>query len=578
METQIAHSLAVQAATVQAEIDRMLFERFQNALVWSRSELMQDLRLGDVDKRVSAYLAGLAQGYGDVYGAMDCLSADGRVLASSQAARIGQVAAATSPAAVTVQARLRGGEVSLMLPHRALLGDREPLAIETTVPTAYRGGAAEAQPIARLRLDFDAGQISRLLDGVAAHGRLLLVIDGQGRWVAGSQGMRGRAMPDAVTERQGLVWAQERSDQVVRADAPWLAGPWIAGVGASRADAAWGGSGWTTVVVESVDQALAPVHDMAVIFAALLMAILMAITVAAPWLAAAVARPIAALVAGTRRYQRSGRLDAGALPTSRIAEITELRQAYLDMIGAVEQSKLDLVRSSKLAMLGELAAVLAHEVRTPLGIIRSSAQVLLRAPALDDEGRELLGFIESETRRLDRLVSTLLETARPHPPQFAPCDLHALLARCVQMQALESQARGVAQGPAIELVAAATDAIIDADGEQLMQAIFNLLHNAVQALGVGGRIRLSTADDGQLVQVLCADDGPGIAPEIADKVFDPFFTRREGGLGLGLAVVQQVVRAHGGGINVDRSVWGGTVFVVRLPRRQLERNAARAVA
>jgi signal transduction histidine kinase len=166
----------------------------------------------------------------------------------------------------------------------------------------------------------------------------------------------------------------------------------------------------------------------------------------------------------------------------------------------------------------------------------------------------------------------MLDTARPRRPTFAPCDIHALLRRCVQMLALKAQLPGLAaNGPAatsITLKLDATDAVIAADAEQLMQAVFNLVQNAIQACGGHGRVQLSTADDGDGLRIDCADDGPGIAAEIVDRIFDPFFSRRDGGIGLGLSVVQQVVQAHGGRISVARSGWGGTAFCCRLPRRQ----------
>jgi signal transduction histidine kinase len=580
MEAQIAQSLTVQAGTLQAEIDRMLFERFQNALVWSRSELMQDLRLGDVDKRVSGYLVGLAQGYGEVYRSLECLSGDGLVLASSRASTIGTHATEPPQASESIHVALNGGTVRLMVPAATALDDGEPLAIETLVYSAYAASATQPPAIARFRLAFDARQISLLLDGAAIGRRQVVVIDKLGRWIAGSHGLRGATVAgtnaatltdnDAGSRRRTLAWdtAGAGAGALVRRDMPWQPDAVIAGIGHSRAAGSWVGSGWTTVVFEPVDEALAPVHDMAAIFAGLLLTVLLAIVVAAPWLAAAVARPIAALVATTRRYQFEGRIEAHTPAPSRIVEIDELDCAYRDMIKALEQSRQELMRTAKQAMLGELAGVLAHEVRTPLGIMRSSAQVLLRDRTLGADGRELMGFIESETERLNRLVTTLLDTARPRRPEFSRCDLHELLARCVQMQAVQDDMAAGSRACTIELQLHAKDPLIEADAEQLMQATFNLLHNAVQAVGPNGRIRLSTSDDGAGVRVSCADDGPGIAADIAERIFDPFFTRREGGVGLGLAVVRQVIGSHNGHIRVQRSAWGGTEFVFTLPRLQ----------
>jgi len=102
-----------------------------------------------------------------------------------------------------------------------------------------------------------------------------------------------------------------------------------------------------------------------------------------------------------------------------------------------------------------------------------------------------------------------------------------------------------------------------------MQLVFNLLNNASQAAGPEGRVELSTFDDPDGLCIACSDDGPGVTPEFAERMFDPFVSGREGGIGLGLAVVRQVVAAHRGEVRVGRSPWGGARFLVRLPASSL---------
>lgn len=561
MTEQIKQSLAVQARGIQTDIDSMLFERFENARVWSRSELMQDLRLGDVDKRVTNYLVGLQAGYGDVYKGIDCRTDGGLIVASSGASRIGHNGDGRLWSSLSIDERLQGSAVQLALPASATLDDKAPISIETDVPELY---AVPGQPALRLHLDFNAATISRLLDVAAAGHRVIVVVDAQGRWVAGSAALRGTAIPDGAVRLAGLEFARSAAT-VTDGDSPWMKTPAMTGRAQSLATSTFPGSGWTTLVFEPVDEALAPITRMAKIFAGLLLAVLVATMLASTWIAAAISRPILALTTMTRRYRQGGWSPAEVPVRSRIIELEILADAYGDMMRSVEHSRQELIRTSKMAVLGELAAVLAHEVRTPLGILRSSAQILMRDPGLSLEALELMGFIESETERLNRLVSTMLDTARPRSPTVAQCDIHLLLRRCSQMHDLRRGNDGVAHPVLLELASA--DPMMNIDGEQLMQVVFNLLSNATQAAGASGRVRLATFDEGDCLCIECADSGAGIAPELIDRIFDPFVSGRVGGFGLGLAVAKQVVSAHGGEISAGRSAWGGAAFTIRLQRK-----------
>jgi signal transduction histidine kinase len=554
---QISQSLDAHARSLQTEVDSMMFERLENALVWSRSELMQDLRLSDVDKRVANYLVGLQAGYGDVYTRLECVDANGLVIASSDARRIGHTAPLTDPGTLSLEALLAGGVAKLYAPVNT------PILIETMIPLAFEQAAASTM---RLRLEVNPVQVERLLDAGAVGKRTVVLVDAQGRWIAASAALRVRAPPTQAAQHAVLAVAGSGTTHVA-ADPTWLPAASLVGRSHSRAMPAFAGTGWTTLVLQPADEALQPVSEMASIFAGLLAAVLLATIVVATRLSSAIAHPIDTLTGITRTYRATGRVPQERPAGSRIAEVDMLGKAYVDMMQAVEHSRQELVRNSKMAMLGELAAVLAHEVRTPLGILRSSAQVLMRDAQLTTDGRELMGFIESETQRLNSLVSSMLATARPRSPVLAPCDVHALLARCAQMHDLQRVATGGTRLP-IELALAAHDPWIDVDAEQLVQACFNLLNNAAQACGPGGRVLLATRDDGAYLCITCADDGPGIAPEIAERIFDPFVSGRDGGIGLGLAVVRQIVGAHGGSIAVARGAWGGAAFTLRLPRHR----------
>lgn len=558
MTAQIQQSLTVQARSIQSDIDQLLFERFENAMVWRRSELMDDLRFGDVDKRVANYLVGLQRGYGDVYLALDCVGPRGDILASSLPARPGARAPAIAPHSVSVDARLPDGAATLALPDAHTLGEGLPLAVSVAIPSAFPPAAAGPD---QLRLLVNPATIEHLLDVAAQGHRVIVVVDGRGRWIAGSRRLRGLPLPAAAGQAQTLA-ATAAAPQRVVARSPWLATAALVGHARSTGVAGFPGSGWTTLVFEPVDDALAPVSRVAAAFWILFAIVVAATLSVAAWIASSIARPIARLTERTAQYRDNEALPPSPSEPSRITELQTLETAYDALMRSLAQSRLDLVRSSKMALLGELGAVLAHEVRTPLGILRSSAQVLKRNAAIGPQGVELVSFIESETERLNRLVSTLLDTARAPQPVFAPCDLHALLRQCVQMHELRQPS-----ATAITLELEAADPAVDADAEQLKQVFFNLLANAAEAAGATGSVAIGTLEsDGELL-VRCEDSGPGVPPELESRIFEPFVTRRAGGFGLGLAVVRQIIAAHHGAIHVGRSRWQGALFTVSLPRR-----------
>ena len=214
----------------------------------------------------------------------------------------------------------------------------------------------------------------------------------------------------------------------------------------------------------------------------------------------------------------------------------------------------------KLAVVGEMAAAMSHEVRTPLGIMRSSADVLLREPNLSKDGREVLGFIISETERLNKLVSTLIDAARPRTPNFAPIDLTQLIYRVMAL--LQSQA----QAKQISITFTETEVMtVWADQDQMTQVLMNLLMNAIQILPPQGKVilRLEKLENNMVLTV--SDNGPGIRVSDQAQVFEPFFTQRAGGVGLGLAVVRQIVHSHRGEITYRNSVMGGAEFTMVLP-------------
>ncbi len=241
----------------------------------------------------------------------------------------------------------------------------------------------------------------------------------------------------------------------------------------------------------------------------------------------------------------------------------------------------ELRHRERLAAVGELAAGVAHEVRNPLAAISGCVEMLRalnRDRTADAEQDRLMGIVLREIERLDALIADFLQFARPGPPKLEAVALRPLLEEVAEMCRAACPV-----GVRVE-VAAPAGLVARADPTQLRQVLWNLVRNAVQALGERGNIRLcaapapralsqadsgsdrsGTAERGDAVEIVVADDGPGIAPEALERIFDPFFTTKPAGSGLGLATVHRIVTAHGGSVGVLASPGGGASFRVLLP-------------
>lgn len=551
IQSEIELGLSNQASTITVDIDKVMFERLQNAATWSHLEVMQDLQVQDVDKRLSGFLQRLQQGYAGIYQNLYTVSSNGHIAASSDPIAIGR-RVMTGPA--WQQINVAGTMMTLELPEVDTAKQASVLTIRTPIVSSFGNGT-----LGQLYLRFDWTQIENLLDQAAGSGRMVALIDADGRLIAASRRLRV-VLPQF--DRTLASWGKDIHDGSIltKGSAPLPKTEMIVGIAQSKGFAGFPGFGWHTLVITPRSEALVPVHHMALIFMSILGVVALFIIAASSWVSREIARPIVALTAFSRRYMREEVLTEA--PPAAGVEITELRDTFVQMVQNIDLSRQNLVRAAKLAAVGEMSAVIAHEVRTPLGILRSSAQMLKREPGLSKEGREMMGFIESETERINRLVSTLLDSARPRPPHFAATDMHELIRRSVALMASQALKQEVRLTTNFD----AYDPWAECDAEQMTQVLLNLILNGLQILGHGGQIVVTTRDAGESFAVEIADDGPGIAPENRKRIFEAFFFLREGGIGLGLAVVQQIIVAHGGQIVATGSELGGALFQIRFPR------------
>jgi len=233
-------------------------------------------------------------------------------------------------------------------------------------------------------------------------------------------------------------------------------------------------------------------------------------------------------------------------------------------ISRVKEFELKVARRERLSEMGNLAAGVAHEIRNPLNAISIAAQRLSTEFEPEENLEEYQSFtrqIREETRRLNEIITRFLALAREQSSRLIRVRLDSVLGEQLDLLRLEAEKAGVDLSVQIE-----PDTVINADPDQLKQALVNLFTNALEAIGSnGGRIDVQVRKTDGSVQVLFSDDGPGIPAEIRQKVFSPYFTTKDAGTGLGLATVYKVISELDGDLRIEESEWGGARFVITLP-------------
>ena len=281
-------------------------------------------------------------------------------------------------------------------------------------------------------------------------------------------------------------------------------------------------------------------------------------------------RPLATLLSATRKL-KSGDLSFRIQDLA--DEFGEMAAAFNEMAAAIKEQMHKMQRAEQMTLVGEMAARLVHEIKNPLAGIKGAIQVFQEGAGITEEERAILSQVIDEVQRVESLMKSLLNFAKPPKPQFLSLNMNDIMEASFNPSLPYSFS--VLNSPKDIQVVKHFDPhlpLIMADPLVMQQVFLNLLINAVQAMPAGGTLTVRTFENASAkeIQIEISDTGKGINDEIKEKIFQPFFTTKNKGTGLGLAISKQFIEMHGGTISAEDNPEGGTTFRIILPCTQVE--------
>jgi signal transduction histidine kinase len=250
-----------------------------------------------------------------------------------------------------------------------------------------------------------------------------------------------------------------------------------------------------------------------------------------------------------------------AVPAFSSAEIRGMIGSVNEMRERLVAYRKETVEKARFATMGKIAASMAHEIRNPLEAISGAVELMEGGGASGAEAAEYLSIIREEIRNLDAYLGEFLEFARPEPHVPKPADLNELLRETLLLLTPLAKKRGIA----LELSLAPEPLVCRVDGNRLKRVFLNVALNGIEACSAGGRVTIESGRWRGSLIVTVRDDGPGISDELTARVFEPYFTTKEGGSGIGLSLSKSIVEQHGGSIGIAGGPGTGAVVTIAFP-------------
>ncbi len=547
----IGRQLAREARQTADRLSTLIRVETESLENFARQDVMREIRVSDLDKRIAQSLSTLVSGSQARLGYV-VVDEAGRVVATS----------APSPHGLSLEPYLTTTRASGIVGFTSGPGGRPALLLAAPIPDPDRPNVRLGTLFVVLDWNRLADVTDRVREELAAQDIpvQILVIEADGQILHTSSADEAGAIESSTLERIARSTANPSTENGKGFEVDRAAGL-IVGCAHLLPP-----SRWSLLMVEPISHALAPairLRNRLALTTGLALAVALVI---AGLGANRVIKPLSELTKAIRGVAR-GETSGIHVPVRSEDEVGVLATTFNRMAADLDETQRHLIDAEKFAFVGELAAGVAHEVRTSLGVLRNAAKILGRSldETAEPHAREMIEMIGAEVDRLSRVVDDLLTLDQRRPLDLRPTSLSLPLRAAVAFVEPEARVKGVT----IDARLPVDGPVVCCDRDAIQQVCINLLSNAIASLAAGGHVEVAIEQtSGTMAVFSVRDDGPGVLESLRERIFDPFVTGRASGVGLGLTFVKRIVSAHRGTVRLEPNEGSGARFRIELPLQE----------